>query len=70
MSAPRQLHPILAEAVFLSGGGGVAGIVIGMLFSIAIACHRVVGANLARSHAGGFVFSAAAGIFFGFYLAR
>jgi macrolide transport system ATP-binding/permease protein len=65
------LFQFLAEAVFLSVSGGVAGIVIGMLFSIAISLVTGWPAPISvAAIAGGFVFSAAVGIFFGFYPAR
>ena len=54
----RRLHVLLqflAEAVFLSVTGGVAGIVMGVAFSLAIShCRRLAGADLAhaRSPAG------------------
>ncbi len=67
----QVLFQFLAEAVFLSVGGGVAGIVTGVVFSIAISI--VIGWPApisAAAIAGGFLFSAAVGIFFGFYPAR
>ena len=70
----RRLHVLLqflAEAVFLSVTGGIAGIVMGVAFSAAISA--VAGwttAISAAAIAGGFVFSAAVGIFFGYYPAR
>jgi len=70
----RRLHVLLqflAEAVFLSVTGGVAGIVIGVAFSAIISA--VAGWSTAISAAaiaGGFLFSAAVGIFFGYYPAR
>ncbi len=70
----RRLHVLLqflAEAVFLSVTGGIAGIVLGVAFSAGIS-------TLSGWHApvsplavgGGFLFSAAVGIFFGYYPAR
>ncbi len=70
----RRLHVLLqflAEAVFLSVTGGIAGIVMGVAFSAIISA--VAGWSTAISAAaiaGGFVFSAAVGIFFGYYPAR
>ncbi|MEJ2375019.1 MAG: ABC transporter permease [Pseudolabrys sp.] len=70
----RRLHVLLqflAEAVFLSVTGGIAGIVMGVAFSVAIAL--VFGWSTPISMAaiaGGFLFSAAVGIFFGYYPAR
>lgn len=70
----RRLHVLLqflAEAVFLSVSGGLAGIIMGVAFSAAIS--RIFGwpapVSLAAI-AGGFAFAAAVGIFFGFYPAR
>jgi len=70
----RRLHVLLqflAEAVFLSVTGGVAGIIMGVVFSAVIA--MVAGWSTpisATAIAGGFLFSAAVGIFFGYYPAR
>ena len=70
----RRLHVLLqflAEAVFLSVAGGVAGIVMGVVFSLIISA--VAGWSTPISAAaivGGFLFSAAVGIFFGYYPAR
>ena len=70
----RRLHVLLqflAEAVFLSVAGGVAGIVMGVVFSAIISA--VAGWSTpisAGAIAGGFLFSAAVGIFFGYYPAR
>jgi ABC-type antimicrobial peptide transport system permease subunit len=67
----QVLFQFLAEAVFLSVGGGVAGIVTGVLFSLAISLFTGWSAPVsAAAIAGGFLFSAAVGIFFGFYPAR
>ncbi|HUI22389.1 MAG TPA: ABC transporter permease [Methylocella sp.] len=70
----RRLHVLLqflAEAVFLSLGGGIAGIVAGILLSAAI---PVLFGWLAPfsflAVAGGFLFSVAVGVFFGYYPAR
>ena len=70
----RRLHVLLqflAEAVFLSVSGGLAGIVMGALASIGVTA--IVGWLAPISLpavVGGFVFSAAVGVFFGFYPAR
>lgn len=70
----RRLYVLLqflAEAVFLSVTGGVAGILIGVTVSevvSVIAKWPIV--ISAPAIAGGFVFSAAVGIFFGYYPAR
>jgi macrolide transport system ATP-binding/permease protein len=70
----RRLHVLLqflAEAVFLSVTGGIAGIIMGVAFSAIISA--VAGWTTAISVAavvGGFLFSAAVGIFFGYYPAR
>jgi macrolide transport system ATP-binding/permease protein len=70
----RRLHVLLqflAEAVFLSVTGGIAGIVMGVVFSVAIS--MIFGWSTPISTAaiaGGFLFSAAVGIFFGYYPAR
>jgi len=70
----RRLHVLLqflAEAIFLSVSGGLAGIVTGVAFSAAIALvfHWAAPVS-AAAVAGGFLFSAAVGVFFGFYPAR
>jgi len=70
----RRLHVLLqflAEAIFLSVIGGVGGIIMGILFSAAISA--VAGWSTpisALAILGGFLFSAAVGIFFGYYPAR
>ncbi|HXY96206.1 MAG TPA: ABC transporter permease [Steroidobacteraceae bacterium] len=70
----RRLHVLLqflTEAVFLSVTGGVAGIVGGVAVSLVIS--RVMQWPTLLSAAaigGGFAFSAAVGIFFGYYPAR
>jgi macrolide transport system ATP-binding/permease protein len=65
------LFQFLAEAVFLSVSGGVAGIVMGVLFSVAISLVTGWSAPIsAVAIVGGFLFSAAVGVFFGFYPAR
>jgi len=70
----RRLHVLLqflAEAVFLSVSGGIAGIAMGVAFSAAIALllHWPAPVSLAAV-AGGFLFAAAVGVFFGYYPAR
>ena len=70
----RRLHVLLqflAEAVLLSVTGGVAGIVMGVALSKALSLAAgwptpIVPAAIV----GGFLFSAAVGIFFGYYPAR
>jgi len=70
----RRLHVLLqflAEAVFLSLTGGVVGILVGVGVSRLISA--IAGWPTAIPPAaigGGFVFSAAVGIFFGYYPAR
>ncbi|HUK03068.1 MAG TPA: ABC transporter permease [Steroidobacteraceae bacterium] len=70
----RRLHVLLqflAEAVFLSVAGGLAGIAMGVAVSevvSAVAGWPIVISPTAM--AGGFLFAAAIGIFFGFYPAR
>lgn len=70
----RRLHVLLqflAEAVFLSVVGGLAGILVGAAFSLAISLIAGWPAPIAPGAiAGGFLFSAAVGIFFGYYPAR
>jgi len=70
----RRLHVLLqflAEAVFLSVTGGVAGIIMGIAFSAAISFFAGWPAPISGTAiAGGFLFSAAVGIFFGYYPAR
>jgi ABC-type antimicrobial peptide transport system permease subunit len=70
----RRVHVLLqflAEAVFLSVAGGVAGIVMGVVFSAIIAAVAGWATPIsAAAIAGGFLFSAAVGIFFGYYPAR
>jgi macrolide transport system ATP-binding/permease protein len=70
----RRLHVLLqflAEAVFLSVSGGLAGIVMGVAFAAAI---PIVFGWLAPvslvAICGGFAFAAAVGVFFGYYPAR
>jgi macrolide transport system ATP-binding/permease protein len=70
----RRLHVLLqflAEAVFLSVTGGIAGIIMGVAFSAAISFFAGWPAPISGAAiAGGFLFSAAVGIFFGYYPAR
>jgi macrolide transport system ATP-binding/permease protein len=70
----RRLHVLLqflAEAVFLSVSGGLAGIVMGIATSLCIAAIAGWLAPIsAAAIAGGFLFSAAVGVFFGYYPAR
>ncbi len=70
----RRTHVLLqflAESVILSVTGGIAGIVVGVVFSemISILAGWRAPVSLAAV-AGGFLFSAAVGIFFGYYPAR
>jgi len=70
----RRLHVLLqflGEAVILSVTGGIAGIAMGIAFSELVSV--VAGwptAIAPAAIAGGFLFSAAVGIFFGYYPAR
>jgi macrolide transport system ATP-binding/permease protein len=70
----RRVHVLLqflAEAVFLSVSGGLAGIVAGMALSFGLSL--IFGWSAPFSPvaiAGGFLFSAAVGVFFGYYPAR
>ena len=70
----RRLHVLLqflAEAVFLSVSGGVAGIVMGIALSSAIPIVFGWPAPVSLTAiCGGFAFAAAVGVFFGFYPAR
>jgi macrolide transport system ATP-binding/permease protein len=70
----RRLHVLLqflAEAIFLSVSGGLAGIVAGVAISAAIPLLFNWAAPVSlMAVAGGFLFSAAVGVFFGFYPAR
>ena len=70
----RRLHVLLqflAEAIFLSVSGGLAGIVMGVAFSAAISLlfHWAAPVSL-TAVIGGFLFAAAVGVFFGYYPAR
>lgn len=70
----RRVHVLLqflAESVFLSAAGGTAGILTGVAASELVSA--IAGWPIAISALailGGFVFSAAVGMFFGFYPAR
>ena len=70
----RRIHVLLqflAEAVFLSVSGGLAGILAGM--ALAFGLSLIFGWSAPFSPvaiAGGFLFSAAVGVFFGYYPAR
>ncbi len=70
----RRLHVLLqflAEAVFLSISGGLAGIAMGVALSKGISIVFNWPTPLSPAAiAGGFVFAAAVGIFFGYYPAR
>jgi ABC-type antimicrobial peptide transport system permease subunit len=70
----RRLHVLLqflAEAVILSVTGGVAGILMGAAFSEGLSMVAGWPAQISPTAIiGGFVFSAAVGIFFGYYPAR
>ena len=73
-SAPARTHVLLqflAESVILSVTGGIAGIIIGVVFSEMISILAGWPAPISLTAvAGGFLFSAAVGIFFGYYPAR
>jgi ABC-type antimicrobial peptide transport system permease subunit len=70
----RRIHVLLqflAEAVFLSVSGGIAGILTGVIFSLTLPTLFGWPAAISPSAVlGGFAFSAAVGIFFGYYPAR
>ena len=70
----RRLHVLLqflAEATFISVSGGSAGLLIGAALSLAISALTGWPAPISLAAiAGGFIFSAAIGIFFGYYPAR
>ena len=70
----RRLHVLLqflTEAIFLSVAGGVAGILGGIGISVLISTVAQWPTQLsAAAIVGGFLFSAAVGIFFGYYPAR
>ena len=67
----QVLLQFLVEAVVLSVAGGVAGIAVGVLVSFIISAfaHWPIQVSI-PAVLGGFAFSAAVGIFFGFYPAR
>ena len=70
----RRLHVLLqflAEAIFLSVSGGLAGIVMGIATSLGISAITGWLAPISTvAVGGGFLFSAAVGVFFGYYPAR
>jgi macrolide transport system ATP-binding/permease protein len=70
----RRLHVLLqflAEAVFLSVSGGLAGIVVGVALSAGVSIAFGWPAPFSPlAVAGGFLFAAAVGVFFGYYPAR
>ncbi|HEY6023694.1 MAG TPA: ABC transporter permease [Pseudolabrys sp.] len=70
----RRMHVLLqflAEAVLLSVTGGGAGIAMGVVFSLVISIVAGWATPISTAAiAGGFLFSAAVGIFFGYYPAR
>jgi macrolide transport system ATP-binding/permease protein len=70
----RRVHVLLqflAEAVLLSAAGGVAGILTGIAVSQVISAVAQWPTLISSTAiAGGFLFSAAVGIFFGYYPAR
>jgi len=70
----RKLHVLLqflAESIFLSVTGGIAGVLAGIAASALISALAEWPTHLsAGAVAGGFLFSAAVGIFFGYYPAR
>ncbi len=67
----QVLLQFLAEAIFLSVSGGLAGIIMGVTTSIAISMIAGWPAPISfPAIAGGFLFSAAVGMFFGYYPAR
>jgi macrolide transport system ATP-binding/permease protein len=70
----RRLHVLLqflAEAIFLSVSGGVAGIVAGVAVAAAVSAILGWPAPISLTAiVGGFLFSAAVGVFFGYYPAR
>jgi ABC-type antimicrobial peptide transport system permease subunit len=70
----RRLHVLLqflTEAVLISVSGGIAGIIMGLVLSEAISLVAGWPTPISLTAiAGGFLFSAAVGIFFGYYPAR
>ena len=70
---PTNLNCILFAAVsmFISVSGGIMGIIVGATLSLAISALTGWPAPISLAAiAGGFLFSAAVGIFFGYYPAR
>jgi ABC-type antimicrobial peptide transport system permease subunit len=66
----RRTH-VLLQSVILSVTGGIAGIIVGVAFSEMISLVAGWPAPISLTAvAGGFLFSAAVGIFFGYYPAR
>jgi macrolide transport system ATP-binding/permease protein len=70
----RRTHVLmqfLVEAVLLSGIGGVAGIAVGVAFSKIVSLVAAWPTLISPAAiAGGFIFSAIVGVFFGYYPAR
>ncbi len=67
----QVLLQFLAESMILSVTGGIAGIVIGVVFSALISLVAGWPAPISLTAvAGGFLFSAAVGVFFGYYPAQ
>jgi macrolide transport system ATP-binding/permease protein len=70
----RRMHVLLqflAESVILSVTGGIAGIIVGVVFSGMISLVAGWPAPISLTAvAGGFLFFAPVGIFFGYYPAR
>jgi len=67
----QVLLQFLAEAIFLSVSGGVAGIVLGIVASAAVPLFFGWSAPVSLTAVmGGFAFAAAVGVFFGYYPAR
>ena len=65
------LLQFLAEAVFLSVSGGLAGILMGIAVSAVVPLVSGWRAPVSMTAvAGGFLFAAAVGVFFGYYPAR
>ena len=66
-----MLLQFLVESVLLSVTGGAAGILVGVLVSFAVSyfAHWPIQVSI-PAILGGFLFSAAVGIFFGYYPAR
>jgi macrolide transport system ATP-binding/permease protein len=67
----QVLLQFLSEAIILSVGGGIAGIILGIAFSATISMFFGWRAPFSLpAVAGGFAFAVAVGVFFGFYPAR